>query len=138
MNDSSSGYKAAGQPWRIAVEKPDAGARLPHEVYPLVETGVATSGDYRNFFEWDGQRYSHLIDPRSSRPVPQTLASLTVFDRSTMRADALATAMLVMGADEALAFAETHQVPCLAILRSPDGLIARESSALRRLSGETP
>ncbi|MDJ0653191.1 MAG: FAD:protein FMN transferase [Xanthomonadales bacterium] len=135
----AAGSKADGQPWRIAVEKPDSSARLPQQVYPLVETGVATSGDYRNYFERDGQRYSHLIDPRSGRPVPQTLASLTVFDRSTMRADALATAMLVMGAEEALAFAETHQVPCLAILRSPEGLlVGRESSALRRLSGGQP
>lgn len=66
---------------------------------------MATSGDYRNFFEEDGTRYSHTIDPRTGRPISHGLASVTVLHPSAMLADAWATALLVLGLEQAYAMA---------------------------------
>ena len=72
----------------------------------MSDTGIATSGDYRNFFERDGQRYSHLIDPRTGYPIQHDVVSVTVVHGSAMMADAWATALTVMGSAEALVLAE--------------------------------
>jgi len=82
---------------------------------------MATSGDYRNYFEMDGQQYSHTIDPFTAKPVKHTLASVTIIDDKCARADALATAMLVMGAKKAKAFALEHDIKAYLIERSPQG-----------------
>ncbi len=95
----TSGRNRSGEVWRIGVETPDAATRAVREVIPLLDGAMATSGEYRNFYEIDGVRYSHTIDPRSGRPVQHRLASVTVLHDSCMTADALATAMNVLGPD---------------------------------------
>ncbi len=118
--------KAAGQsprqgPWRIAIESPVAESRGIQKVITPGEGGVATSGDYRNYFEEDGQRYSHTLDPRSGYPVNHHLASITIIHESVMLADAFATALDVMGPDGARAFARQYGLPVFLITKSENG-----------------
>lgn len=125
------GHNGRGQPWRIAVERPDPGAREVQRVVELRGGGMATSGDYRNFFERDGKLYSHTIDPETGRPVTHGLASVTVLAPRTAHADALATAFLVLGPEAGLALAESLNVAALFILRTPDGYTELETVAFR-------
>ncbi len=107
---ASKGLNPFLQPWRLAVESPVEKLRAIQKIFLPKGYGVATSGDYRNYFEKDDVRYSHTIDPNTGRPITHDLVSVTVLHKSTMKADALATALLVMGKDKALAFAKEHQL----------------------------
>jgi thiamine biosynthesis lipoprotein len=100
------GLNAAGEPWRIAVERPDVDRRAVLTVVALRDRAMATSGDYRNFFELDGRRYSHTIDPATGRPVDHQLASVTVLAERCADADAWATALLVLGPERGGALAD--------------------------------
>ncbi len=113
----TAGHNGAGQPWRIAVERPLSMRREPHRVLALADMAMATSGDYRNFYEKDGLRLSHTIDPRTGRPVSHRLASVTVLDPSCMRADGYATALMVMGEDDGFRFAEAYNLAALFLVR---------------------
>jgi FAD:protein FMN transferase len=103
------GIKPDGEYWVPAMEKPvDAAPQVYTVFYSLGESmAVAGSGDYRIYFEQDGVRYSHEIDPRTGRPVSHTLAAAYVITDTAARADALATAFMIMGEDEAFRLAET-------------------------------
>lgn len=116
------GTKPYGQPWRIAVERPIPGVREVEQVVALKDMAVATSGDYRNFFESDGKLYSHTIDPRTGYPVEHTLASVSVLHQSAMMADGFATAMTVLGPKEGMAFAKTHELAVFFIVRTDEGV----------------
>jgi thiamine biosynthesis lipoprotein len=89
---------------------------------------MATSGDYRNFFEQGGKLYSHTIDPTTGRPVTHNLASVTVLAPRTEKADALATALLVLGPKAGPALAESLRIPALFIQRTPEGYEEQQSS----------
>ena len=116
------GEKPGGRAWRVAVEKPQSGpSRQVEQVLPLRDRAMATSGDYRNFREVDGELYSHTIDPRTGRPVEHRLASVTVLTSNCMQADALATALNVMGPEEGMAFARQRNLPVLMLIRTDDG-----------------
>ncbi len=127
------GQNAKGEPWAIGIEAPLPNQRRPHTVVKLTNVGMATSGDYRNFFEADGKIYSHTIDTRTGRPVTHTLASVTVVDELAARADALATALLVMGPEEGMAFAEREQLAVLMLIRTKDGIEERQTAAFAKL-----
>ena len=94
-----SGHNATREKWAIAVEAPSTTERRPHSILRVTDTSVATSGDYRNYFEFDGRRYSHTIDARTGWPVSHSLAAVTVVSESAAFADAMATALLVLGPD---------------------------------------
>jgi thiamine biosynthesis lipoprotein len=113
----TGGLNAEGQPWRIAIEAPVAGVRKIERVVGLTQTALATSGDYRNFFEIDGQRYSHIVDPRTGRPVTHNLVSVSVLHPSCTAADAWATALLVLGPDEGMEVANREDLAVLFITR---------------------
>lgn len=130
---SIRGLNAKGEPWAIGIEAPLPGQRRPHTIVHLTNAGMATSGDYRNFFEADGKIYSHTIDTRTGRPVTHTLASVTVVDELASRADALATALLVMGPEEGLAFAEREQLAVLMLIRTNGGIEERQTAAFAEL-----
>ena len=117
------------EPWRIAIELPDSTKREMFSVIGLQDLGMATSGDYRNYFEIGAKRYSHTIDPKTGRPITHNLASVTVLDASTARADGLATAINVMGAERGLALANTHNIPIMVIMKEPEGFVAKTSAA---------
>lgn len=99
-------------PWRIGINKPvDDSLAVNQElqtVLQLTDAGVATSGNYRNFYYKDGKKYAHTIDPRTGYPVEHSLLSATVIARDCMSADAYATAFMVMGLEEAEKFANAH------------------------------
>ena len=116
-----AGLNADGEPWRIGIERPDAAGRVVHRILQLKDTGVATSGDYRNFRVEDGRRLSHVLDPRIGRPVETGVASATVLHDSAMRADAFATALLVLGERDGIAVAEQEGLAVLLLLRDGQG-----------------
>lgn len=124
-----AGNNARGKPWRIAIEKPETAARQVQEVLSLSGVGLATSGDYRNYFEVDGRRYSHTIDPRTGYPVKHDLASVTVVSANTAKADALATAILVLGPDEGMRLATQHGIAAFLVSRSAQGVFSTQHTA---------
>jgi len=123
-----TGGSRAGQPWRIAVERPDAEGRVVHTVVEL-DGAMATSGDYRQFVEDESGRRSHTIDPRTRRPVEHGLASVSVRSPSCMLADGWATALSVLGAEEGLALAEERGLPVLMLDRTEAGFEEKRSAA---------
>ena len=125
----AKGTKPYGKPWRIAVERPIPGVREVEQVVALKDMAVATSGDYRNFFESDGKLYSHTIDPRTGYPVSHTLASVSVLHESAMMADGLATAMTVLGPKEGMAFAKAQELAVFFIVRTDEGVKALSTPA---------
>ena len=130
---SIRGMNARGEPWAIGIEAPLPNAREPHTIVQLTDTAMATSGDYRNFFEADGKIYSHTIDTRTGRPVTHTLASVTVVDEKGWRADALATALLVMGPEDGMAFAEREEMTVLMLVRTDAGIEEHQTAAFAGL-----
>lgn len=123
------GRRPDGQPWRVAIERPEAGTHAVERVIELHDRAVSTSGSYRQFFDSDGRRYSHIVDPRTGRPVTHALASVSVLDESSMRADALDTVLAVLGPDEGMAWARARGVAALFFVHAGDGLEARETPA---------
>ncbi|MGF1685969.1 FAD:protein FMN transferase [Photobacterium japonica] len=124
------GKNVEGVPWRIAIEKPtEDGSRAIQEVIEPGNMAVATSGDYRNYFEQDGVRYSHLINPKTGMPIANRVVSVTVLDPSCMTADAFATAFSVMGEDKALALANKEQLAVLLIVKTEQGFKEYPSDA---------
>jgi thiamine biosynthesis lipoprotein len=126
------GHNEKGKPWRIAVERPSLGERDVFSVMQLQNNGVATSGDYRNFFEQDGQRYSHTIDPRNGRPIDHRLASVTVIADTSMYADAMATALLVAGPEEGARLARQHELAAYFIIKTADGFSANATGPFQQ------
>ncbi len=116
------GRNAAGRKWAIAVEAPSTMRRRPHSVLRLTDTSVATSGDYRNYFEYEDARYSHTIDARTGRPVTHDLAAVTVVNESAAFADAMATALLVLGPDEGPRLATNQQIAGYFLVRNATGI----------------
>lgn len=114
------GAGPTGQGWRIGIEQPQAGVRRVEEIVPVSGLGMATSGDYRNYFEEDGVRYSHIIDAETGRPVTHRTASVTVLAETAALADAWATALLALGTERGLPIAEEQGLAALFILRSDD------------------
>lgn len=115
------GRKADGSSWTAGIETPDALPRQVHAALRLDDQSLATSGDYRNFFEVDGKRYSHTIDPDTGRPVTHDLASVSVLADQCLTADALATAIEVLGPERGLALAKAENVPVYLIFREESG-----------------
>lgn len=107
-------------PWRIGIEVPEDGQPRAQHIIPLENMSVATSGDYRNYFEVDGERFSHTIDPRTGQPVAHRLVSVSVFHPSNAWADAWATALMVVGEEEAMQIAVDNNLKVLLLIRNGD------------------
>lgn len=114
------GSNASASDWAVAVEKPADFERAVQTIIRLTDSAMATSGDYRNFFEYDGQRFSHTIDSRTGRPVTHAAAAVTVIATTAAQADALATALLVLGPEEGFEFAEKKRIAAYFLLRKDD------------------
>ncbi|WBU55251.1 FAD:protein FMN transferase [Paracoccus sp. SCSIO 75233] len=114
----TSGRNAQGMSWRIGIETPDVTGRSVLKVVGASDLGMATSGDYRNYFEQDGVRYSHLIDPRTGRPITHKTASATVMTENAMLADGWATAMLILGRERGLEIAERNDLAVMFVERN--------------------
>jgi thiamine biosynthesis lipoprotein len=123
------GRNAAGQPWQIGIEEPDAMPQRARHVVALADRAMATSGDYRIYFEQDGRRYSHEIDPATGAPIAHRLCSVTVVADDCMRADALSTALIVLGPERGPALAEASGLAALFIERVGPGRFEDRSTA---------
>ena len=117
----TQGLNAEGRPWQIAVERPDAWPPRVHRVVPLRGLAIATSGDYRNFYEQAGRRIHHEIDPATRAPAAHRLASVSVVHDACRHADAMATALFVMGPERGLALAREQRLAALFIVREAGG-----------------
>lgn len=125
------GYNRRGNEWRIAVESPLVDQRMIQRTLVVSDVAIATSGDYRNYFETDEVRYSHTIDPKSGYPISHNLASVTVVTPNAAVADSLATAFNVMGAELGLELAERENIAVLFIVKGSDGFEETHSRAFR-------
>lgn len=139
------GKSHRGDAWLIGIEKPAPGQRVVQKVLVLDDMAVATSGNYRNYIEVAGEHFSHTIDPRTGRPITHKLASVTVLSHTTalspgltagsglkhttMTADALATGLMVLGADEGFALAEQKGWAALFIIKAANGFIEKSTTA---------
>ncbi|MBL0710424.1 MAG: FAD:protein FMN transferase [Colwellia sp.] len=119
------GFKHTGELWAIAIEKPildtSGEQRAIYQVVIPKDNAVATSGDYRNYFEVDGQRFSHIIDPDTGKPINHNLVSVTVIAPSSMTADGLSTTLMVMGAEKGMTFATKNDLAALFISKGEHG-----------------
>jgi len=125
------GFKHTGELWHVAIEKPiqdpSGEQRSVHQVIIPKDNAVATSGDYRNYYEAAGQRFSHIIDPTTGKPINHRLVSVTVIHPSSMTADGLSTAMMVMGEERAIAFAEENGIAAYIIAKTDNGFVEQST-----------
>ncbi len=128
-----SGVKPDGQPWWVQLEDPDPASPGCGTVLALHGLSVATSGDYRRWFEHDGTRYGHTIDPRDGLPIRHGLASVTVIHASCMQADAWSTALGVLGPDAGPALANRLGLAARFVVRRGTRFEERTSAAFERL-----
>jgi FAD:protein FMN transferase len=116
---AARGVRPDGEPWQVGIEAPIEG-RAIQTVVGLSDAAIATSGDYRNYFEHDGQRYSHTINPTTGRPVTHALASASVIAENCALADAIATCMMVLGPEEGYKLAEEKRWSVMLLRRDAD------------------
>jgi len=123
-----SGVKPDGSPWWVALDRP-SGESHPDVIVALHGLAVATSGDTMRYFETGGRRYSHTIDPRTGYPVPDRIAAVTVLHRQCMGADALATALTVLGPEAGFEHAVRHHIAARFVLRGGNAPLERITPA---------
>ena len=126
------GHNPRGEPWKVAIEKPFAGHRAIYRVVHLQDGVLATSGDYRNYFEKDGQRYAHIIDPRTGQPITHNLASVTIIGQSAMSADALATALMVLGPEAGFRLATRENLAAFFVVKDGERFVEISTPAFER------
>ncbi|MGM3224204.1 FAD:protein FMN transferase ApbE [Dickeya zeae] len=121
---SSRGVNGQGQPWRVAIQKPTDKENAIQAAVDLQGYGISTSGSYRNYFEQDGKRYSHIIDPATGRPITHQLVSATVIARTALEADGWDTGLMVLGTEKALKLAEQQGLAVYLITKTDKGFEA--------------
>lgn len=126
------GKNPTGVPWRVGIATPTARGGL-QKVVAIEDMAIATSGDYHNYFEKDGKRYSHTIDPRTGRPITHRLASVSVIHKECAYADGLATAINVMGPEKGFAFALAQNLPVFMIIHDGQGFKEKMSPAFEKI-----
>lgn len=132
----AAGRNHYNKTWRVGIEKPVAGQRTIIKAVPLAGVSMATSGDYRNFYEKDGQRISHTIDARTGRPITHRLASVSVVHPRCALADGWATALNVLGPDDGFALAQAQGLAALFLVRETDGTHTEKvTDAMRAILG---
>lgn len=130
----AQGVNSENKPWQIAIEQPTFdGSQVAQQVIGLKNFAMATSGDYRNYFEQDGKRFSHEIDPKTGYPIQHKLASITVLEPRSMTADGLSTGLFVLGEERALAVAEQNNLAVYLIIKTDKGFETKMSSAFAKL-----
>ncbi len=130
------GHNAEQRKFAVAIEKPNKNNKMDYSILRVTDAAVATSGDYRNFFENEGRHYSHLIDPRTGRPVNHELTGVTVVSRTTAFADAMATALMVLGPEDGPALAEELDLAAYFLIRTDKGIIEKSTSRFEELRQE--
>ncbi|WP_371734602.1 FAD:protein FMN transferase [Allopusillimonas soli] len=129
------GHRPSGGPWHVAIERPATTQRAEAAaVIPLNGLSVATSGNYRRYFQEGHTRYAHIIDPRTGLPADNGSASVTVVHAQCMQADALATALFVLGPRAGFEYARNHDLAALFIVATDTGFIQHETPAFSALA----
>ncbi|EOY5415744.1 FAD:protein FMN transferase ApbE [Cronobacter turicensis] len=118
---ASRGMNPGGQPWRVAIQKPTDRENAVQAVVDINGHGISTSGSYRNYYELDGKRLSHVIDPATGRPITHKLVSVTVISPTALEADAWDTGLMVLGPEKAKAVALREKLAVYFITREGDG-----------------
>lgn len=131
----AAGLRDGVEPWRLGIERPTANPGTVQRIVPLSDAAIATSGDYRNYREVGGRRVAHILDPRSGQPISHRLASVSVIAEDCRTADALATALMVMGDEEGWKFALENALPVLLLVREGEGFNERVTMDFERLAG---
>lgn len=126
---ASKGLKPDSTPWKIAIESPAGGHNVAERIISVTDIAVATSGDYRNYFEKNGVRYSHTISPVTGRPITHKLVSVTVVDKTATMADGLATAITVLGPEKGLEFAQKNGIAAYLMVKTDFGFEELTSDA---------
>ncbi len=129
------GLKVENKKWTVAIASPDGGPGF-EKILSLTDLSMATSGDYHNYFEKDGVRYSHTIDPSTGKPITHSLASVTVIHSSCMTADAFATAIDVLGPEKGYELALREGLPVFLILHSPKGFVEKMTPSFKQYFAE--
>ncbi len=127
----ASGVRKDGRPWVVGINSPtpEAAASVVYRAVSLTNGAMATSGDYRNYFEIGGVRYSHVIDPRDGYPVRNRVASVSIVAPDCTLADGLATALMVMGPEKGLPLVNRlENVECLIIMHTQSGQFTEYAS----------
>jgi thiamine biosynthesis lipoprotein len=127
-----SGVNAAGKKWRIGIERPGDGVGPVEQGVSGADVGITTAGDYHDYFERDGVRYSHTVDPATGRPVTHRLASVTVIASDATYADGMDTALEVLGPDRGYQLAERLKIAAYFIVRSNNGFSVRYTPEMRQ------
>ena len=130
----AAGKKPGNRPWRIAIEEPRDDERVAQMILALDGEGVSTSGDYRNYYEVNGQRFSHTFDARSGHPVMHKLAAVTVLDDSAAEADGLSTLLMIMGEDRGWQYAVEHKIPAFFVIREGEAFISKGTPQFNALA----
>lgn len=117
----SRGMNASGQPWRVAIQKPTDRENAVEAIVDINGHGISTSGSYRNYYELDGKRISHVIDPQSGRPITHTLVSVTVIAPTALEADGWDTGLMVLGREKAQQVAREQGLAVYMISKEGDG-----------------
>lgn len=130
------GVNQRGEAWKVGIEKPVSETRVVQKIVPLSNLSMATSGNYRNYFEVDGVSYSHTIDPRTGRPATHGLASVTVVGETCMNCDAIATCLMVLGPDEGYNWVQERDIAAYFIVKTDAGFTERFSPAWQKQFGE--
>ena len=128
----TKGHNHLGQFWRIGIASP-AGQGELQKALALDNMSMATSGDYHNYFERDGVRYSHTIDPRTGRPITHALASVSVIHKSCAYADGLATAINAMGPEKGFAYAEKRNLAVFMIVRQGNRFVEKMTESFEKM-----
>jgi thiamine biosynthesis lipoprotein len=125
------GTTAAGSPWRVGIERPVEGRHVVGEIVALENRGIATSGTTEDFFEQDGRQYSHIIDPKTARPVEHPPIAVSVVADTTMEADAWATALVVLGPERGYSLAQARGLAVMFVTASGPTFDVRVTNAFR-------
>lgn len=131
----AAGKKLDGSAWKIALEEPRDDQQVAERIINVDGYGVSTSGDYRNYFEQNGRRYSHTVDARTGVPITHNLASVTVINPSTLLADGLSTLLLILGPERGWDYAQKHNIGAFFVIRADTGFVTRTTQAFERQSG---
>ncbi len=123
----TSGTHADGSPWGIGIERPLVERRAVQAIVELTNASLATSGDYRNYVEANGTRYSHTIDPQTGRPIDHSLASVSVVADDCMTADAWATALMVLGPKDGQRIALANNLAAMFLIHEGDGFVVQQT-----------
>ena len=129
----TKGYNSKKKDWVIGVENPNIKEKLIKEIVNITDKGLATSGDYKNFFTKNGIKYSHIINPKTGKPITHSTKSVTVIHENSMKADGWATAFLSIGSLEGLKIAEKEKIAVMFIDKINNNLTKFKSTEFKNL-----